>query len=136
MTDEPPRPSHRKRQRPPSVSSRYTVTTEQVKLFSILLREFVTEAATRGKRRLSTLPSYRRLTLGAYACGFVFSDADYDKGARLVELVQKDPKAFAGMSFSRVRLYVHYMVRAERWDDQNPSEIGGAIHTAVTCGHF
>jgi hypothetical protein len=118
------------------MSLRASITTEQMRFFAFLLREFLADAENAEGRRLSTLPSYTRLIRSACATGFVFDGADYEEGASLTKIVHEDPTALATLPFTRLRQYVHYMIRAERWDDQNDSEAGGAIHTAFTNGHL
>lgn len=112
-------------------SKRRGVTADQVRLFARRLQDFLSEAhgAT-----LRGLPSYERLIQAAYACGFVCHDFDLDRAMAVMRRVERDPAALLGMPFPRVRLYVHGLMRAERWNDCGADFGGGHIHEALMSG--
>lgn len=107
---------------------RRPVTGEQVQLFALLLRDFLREASGTALR---DLPSYDRLILAAYACGFVCTDMS---GARAMMGVERDPAVLLAMPFRQVRLYVHALMRAERWNDYGADFGGGHIQEALASG--
>lgn len=117
-------------------SIRQAVTNEQRQFLGVLVREFIEEAQGTAMDRLSDLPSYERLIRGAYATAFVCRDANLEAAARAMRKVFASPSAFTNMSFRELRLYVHWLMRAERWNDMGQPNGGGHIHAALVAGHL
>lgn len=107
------------------------VTDDQVRLFTALLQDFLQEARGTGLR---DLPSYGRLILAAYACGFVCGAFGVERPMAVMARVRRDPAVLLTMPFRQVRLYVHGLMRSERWSDCGADFGGGHIHEALTNG--
>jgi len=76
------------------------------------------------------LDAYRIFIEGAYACGFVCRDLKPDnplEGER-----DRAAAVIAGWAFPELRLYVHYLVRHERWADGYSSP----ILDSLAAGHL
>ncbi len=124
-------------------TSRDPVTCEQVAFFSILLNEFVEAAHSMQSNgrplymgKLVEHPAYNRFMRGAYACGLVCSDMSPDETGKTAETLKRDPSTLLSMPWRRVREYVHYMMRAERWAYQGADFGGGFIRDALVDGHL
>jgi hypothetical protein len=111
------------------------VTREQATLFRMLVSEFIEEANTANGRGLRYLPSYKRLVHGAYATGFVFA-ANHALAGEVCKRVREVPDALLNAPFSEVRLFVHYLMRDERWSDDGLPDGGGPIRDALAEGHL
>lgn len=107
------------------------VTPDQIRLFAKRLRDFLSDAPG---AVLRGLPSYKRLIEAAYVCGFVCHDFDLDRAVAVMRRVERDPAVLLDAPFPQVRLYVHALMRAERWNDCGADFGGGHVHKALTGG--
>jgi hypothetical protein len=108
-------------------SRRSTVNQHQARHLAQLIRWLEREAlshyrvpvASRLPRDRFTeffkLEAYRNFIEGAYACGFVCRDLRPDNPLE----GERDPpaEAIGRWGFTKLRQYVHYLVRHERWAD-------------------
>jgi hypothetical protein len=107
-------------------------------LIRLLERQALAHFRVKSPARLPTgrhkeffrLEAYPLFLEGAYACGFVCGDLKPDnplEGERA-----RPAEAIAGWSFQRLRRYVHYLLRHERWADGYSSP----ILEALAAGHL
>lgn len=123
-------------------SKRSTVNQHQARhlsqLIRLLERQALAHFRVKNPARLPTgrhkeffrLEAYALFLEGAYACGFVCSDLKPDnplEGERA-----RPAEAIAGWPFQRLRRYVHYLLRHERWADGYSSP----ILEALAAGHL
>jgi hypothetical protein len=118
-----------------TIPASWRVTREQSTLFRMLISDFIQEASAVNGTGLSNLPSYDRLVHGAYATGFVFV-ANHALAAAVYGRVREYPDALLKAPFSEVRLFVHYLMRDERWSDNGHPDGGGPIREALAEGHL
>jgi hypothetical protein len=79
------------------------------------------EPTTRDLERFYELEAYQLFTKAAYACGFVCCDLH---PADVLSTVNGDPqKTLARMDLSSLRIYVHTLIRAERWNGGESSPL-------------
>jgi hypothetical protein len=71
------------------------------------------------------LDAYRIFLEGAYACGFVCGDLKPDNPLEGVR--ERATETIDGWPFARLRQYVHYLVRHERWADGYSSPLFEAL---------
>lgn len=121
---------------------RSTVNQHQARhlsqLIRLLERQALAHFRVRSPSRLPTarhkeffkLEAYALFLEGAYACGFVCSDLKPDNP--LESARARPAEAIAGWSFQRLRQYVHYLLRHERWADGYSSP----ILEALAAGHL
>lgn len=77
--------------------------------------------------RLWPLPSYRLFIDAAEACGFVCTDFRPKLPFGFGEVNEAVEAALGQIPFPKLRLYVHTLVRAERWADSYSSPILEAL---------
>lgn len=109
-------------------SRRAAVHACQAELFVLLARELIEAYTRRPNANIDDwldLPEHRRFVIGAYAAGFVCTDLapmnDFE------EMGSRPREHLSGASFSKLRHYVHTLLRAERWADGYSSPIREAI---------
>jgi hypothetical protein len=134
------RPATRISRRAPSRRSRVTQHQARhlVQLIRLLEREALTHfrvpvAARLPRERFADffkLEAYRVFIEGAYACGFVCGDLKPDNPLEAGR--DRPTEAIARWTFPRLRQYVHYLVRHERWADGFSSP----IFTALADGYL
>ncbi|WP_428828032.1 hypothetical protein ACLIKD_08910 [Azonexus sp. IMCC34842] len=109
-------------------SRRSDVHACQVELFVLLARELIDAYRRRPDSSLADwfeIPEYQRFVIGAYAAGFVCTDLEAMNNFE--EMGSRPRDHLSGASFSKLRHYVHTLLRAERWADGYASTIREAI---------
>lgn len=113
-------------------SVREDITFEQAQFFISLIRDLEAAWHANPEGCLNKLPEYGRFLSGAYACGFVCRDIRPDEVADEYWAFMREPDRLRSASFDILRRMVHFMLRAERWNDEGES--GGCIEQALHNG--
>lgn len=122
---------------PGPTSRRSPVHKGQAEFLAILARDLIDEyrletemqSEEMGSSDFFALPSYRRFTLGATACGFVCRDLPPD--FPIAEMLDRPADRLASLTFPMLRHYVHTLLRAEVWGAPWSSPIRQALEAGA-----
>lgn len=105
----------------------------QAQLLARLICELQAAQLASPDTSLPDLPEYMRFIMGAYACGFVCTGIEIPDAAACYKFLERDPGAVGQAPFSIQRRAVHFIIRAERWNDEDGTG-GGVIEAALRNG--